>query len=459
MKILTFDNYPALTRRGTFLIICTIAGCSGSSSDSSSTTVTSTLSFPFKQAYQQLVKSGVTKTFSVSAYCSGTGNITTTPAVSSGVSQYSSVTTITMSLASPSCVPTTAQTYTSNFDSNYTPVSVNNINNNNAIFTVTPVIPDTVVVGGTGIIGTETLNISGTSTAAGTIVQSYLIEPDTASTALVNIISKTYNSSGTLTLTQQDRYRITNNGDTPLTGTMTPVSSDLQYVNGLNNHLVFTYSAPSAVSASTFQLLGAYQSLVKNGTSYSFTVSGSCSGTGYLSSNAAQTMSTSTTTNPSISPSYYADTTVTISLTSASGCTPSYAQTSTAYFDSNFTQLGMYGINNSYGVFSTPLTALPTQIQVGNTGMLGTETLYAISNGSQSGALTQSYIIEPDTTTTALLNIISKTYNASNVLILTQQDKYKISPDAGDASKSVLTYKNSDLQYSYSSTTHIIYTY
>ena len=63
---------------------------------------------------------------------------------------------------------------------------------------------------------------------------SYVIEPDTANTAIVNMIDKSYDPSGTLTSTEQDRSRMMADG------TLIPISADLQYANGSTTHLVLT---------------------------------------------------------------------------------------------------------------------------------------------------------------------------------------------------------------------------
>ena len=63
---------------------------------------------------------------------------------------------------------------------------------------------------------------------------SYVIEPDTANTAIVNMIDKSYDLSGSLTSTEQDRSRI------KADGSLIPVSADLQAANGSTTHLVLT---------------------------------------------------------------------------------------------------------------------------------------------------------------------------------------------------------------------------
>jgi len=63
---------------------------------------------------------------------------------------------------------------------------------------------------------------------------SYVVEADTATTAIVNLIGKIYTAAGTLSATEQDRYRIA------ATGALVPVSADILYSTG--THLVFTYN-------------------------------------------------------------------------------------------------------------------------------------------------------------------------------------------------------------------------
>jgi hypothetical protein len=91
-----------------------------------------------------------------------------------------------------------------------------------------------VTVGSTGTIGTENLYTNSTkSIAAGTQVLSYVIETDTANTAIVNLIIRSFNTSNALTLTQQHRYRIA------VTGPLTYISIDIQAANGSTTHLVY----------------------------------------------------------------------------------------------------------------------------------------------------------------------------------------------------------------------------
>ena len=70
------------------------------------------------------------------------------------------------------------------------------------------------------------------TTSNGWSDDSYVIEADTSTTAILNSISKVYSSTSILTYTEQDRYRMTS------TGALTPISLDIQYANGSTNHLI-----------------------------------------------------------------------------------------------------------------------------------------------------------------------------------------------------------------------------
>ena len=92
-------------------------------------------------------------------------------------------------------------------------------------------IPASVKVGDAGIIGTIDLYTDDTkSTGNGRQDISYVVEPDTANTAIVNLISKVYDAASQLLATGQDRYRITSSG------TLTFISFDVQ---SPTIHLVF----------------------------------------------------------------------------------------------------------------------------------------------------------------------------------------------------------------------------
>lgn len=200
----------------------------------------STVSFPLQSGYRALIASGLAKSFTISGTCSGSGNKSSSPANTAatfeGTAGFSATSTLTLTYTN--CTPaSTAVTSTAYFDTNYDPRGVNSIGVNYGVYLTPLVIPTSVTVGGTGTLGTLTLYTSSTkATPNGRIDLSYVVEAETSTTAIVNLIAKIYNSAGTLTATEQDRYRIT------ATGALTPTSIDIQYANGSTNHLVFTFN-------------------------------------------------------------------------------------------------------------------------------------------------------------------------------------------------------------------------
>lgn len=99
------------------------------------------------------------------------------------------------------------------------------------------------------------------------------------------------------------------------------------------------------------------------------------------------------------------------------------------------------------------MAALPASVKAGDTGLLGTETVYTDSSKAVlAGKVDFSYVVASDTATTAMVTLILISYNASNQPLLTQQAKYRISGDG------TLTIVSNDLQFSTTSTTHLLLT-
>jgi hypothetical protein len=94
-------------------------------------------------------------------------------------------------------------------------------------------IPSSVTVGSTGTIGmSNNYSSSAKTTLLGQTAISYVVEPDTVTTAIVNLITRTTDAAGHLTSTEQDRHRIA------ATGPAVPVSIDIQYAYTSTTHLV-----------------------------------------------------------------------------------------------------------------------------------------------------------------------------------------------------------------------------
>lgn len=219
-----------------------LVGCGGGGGDAGSATTTNaatvTTAFPLQAGYRARIVAGAADNFTVSGTCAGTAMITSSTAVVStfeGVSGFASAQTATMNLSN--CTPATnAVSGTSYFDASYAPLGSSTPGLEYAKFlTAPPPIAASVKVGDTTVFATlTTYTNSGKTVPTGQRVLSYVIEPDGASTAIVNLISKAYNLSGQLLYTEQSRYRIAADGG------LTAVSIDVQYSTTSTVHLVYT---------------------------------------------------------------------------------------------------------------------------------------------------------------------------------------------------------------------------
>lgn len=215
-----------------------LVGCGGGGDSDGGSVATSTTAFPLQAGYRARTVAGATDNFTVSGTCAGAASITTAAAVASnfeGISGFASAQTATMTLNN--CTPaTSAVSATSYFDSNYSPLGSSTPGVEYTKFQTTPPpIAASVKVGDTTVFATlTTYEDSGKSVTTGQRVLSYVIEPDGANTAIVNLISKAYNLSGQLLFTEQSRYRIAADG------TLTAVSIDVQFSTTSTVHLVYT---------------------------------------------------------------------------------------------------------------------------------------------------------------------------------------------------------------------------
>lgn len=210
------------------LTIALLTACGGGGG--SSGPVASTNTFAIQSGYTSLVSTGYSKTFSVTGTCTGSFTITAGAASTSTTFEAApalsgaEVGSFSWTGCTPASGSTTINRY---FDTNYVPKGFAVIGGDYAVYTSGPTIPSTAKVGDVVIVGTiskYTNNTKTTSTGRQDIT--LVMEADTATTAIANIISKTYNSVGTLTATEQDRYRVAANGS------LTPISLDLAYSNG-----------------------------------------------------------------------------------------------------------------------------------------------------------------------------------------------------------------------------------
>ena len=150
---------------------CALLACGGGGGDNPPAGASSaavTLAFPLKNALNALAISGYSKTFSVSGTCTGTAtwarSAASPGAAFQGVAALSAMGTITTNLIN--CSP--ASSVVSNvvyFDSNGVRLGFSS-GNRFGVFTAPPSVPDSVTVGSTGSIGTETLYTDSTAVHA-----------------------------------------------------------------------------------------------------------------------------------------------------------------------------------------------------------------------------------------------------------------------------------------------------
>ncbi|MDD2775729.1 MAG: FG-GAP-like repeat-containing protein [Gallionella sp.] len=223
-----------------FLSVLTLVGCGGGGGGGSaapSAAVVSTLSFPLQNGMNAYIARGSLANYVVSGSCSGNAgmvNLMPASAVFEGVSGVSVASTQTINLTNclPSVITGNAIDY---YDANYVPLGRAITGGDYSVYISPPVIPAQVKVGNTGSMGTLNNFFDSTKTVpTGKDVMSFVIEADTANTAIVNMMDRSYNTLGVLLTTTQDRYRIDVNGR------LTPISSDIQQANGSTIHLVLT---------------------------------------------------------------------------------------------------------------------------------------------------------------------------------------------------------------------------
>lgn len=223
-----------------------IAGCGGGGGNiggGSTGPVISTLSFPLQSGMKEFVKQGFSTDFSVSGTCKGSARTSSsTPATATFRSTAALAVWNSVSMTFQNCAPTYQYiSSTHYYDSNYDLLGIVDQTGNYGLYTGPQNIPASVKVGDTGLIGTIEFKDPTQTFLVGHDDISYTIEPDTANTAIVNIVDKSYDVNGTLLGTEQDRYRI------KADGTMIMVSIDLQLANGSTTHLVLT-ALPDTVS-------------------------------------------------------------------------------------------------------------------------------------------------------------------------------------------------------------------
>jgi hypothetical protein len=205
-----------------------------------------------------------------------------------------------------------------------------------------------------------------------------------------------------------------------------------------------TSNTGSTAQTLSFPMLSALQTDTANGSTVNYTVSGSCSGTATVID--AKPVAATFEGAPALA----VQSTLTINVTN---CTPaSTASTTIEYFDANYLPLGDAEAGVDYGVYDAPVN-VPVNVKVGDSGALGTEKLYTDSTKTTVlGTMSQSYSIQPDTASTAIIDVVARIYDTGNALLMTTESRSRIDATGHDTPVGI------DIQYSTNSTTHLVLT-
>ena len=192
-------------------------------------------SFALKAGYAARIVSGATDDFIVSGGCSGTARIATAPAVAAtfeGVVGVSALQTSTLNCP-PTPISVTGLTF---YNANYTPIGSSVDGSEYAKFESPPLDwPAAVKVGQSGTVATLTTYAGRFGVITGKRTISYEIKADGASatTAIANIITRSYDRVALLA-TETMSYRIIENG------MLTPVLLDVKFSTTSTLHLIYT---------------------------------------------------------------------------------------------------------------------------------------------------------------------------------------------------------------------------
>lgn len=230
------QNFVKLTVTSFFSLMLSACGGGGGGSTASSPEA-STNSFNLLSAYAKFKSAGFNKTFNISGTCTGTLTWTngpaTTTAMFEGTSGFSGNEVVSYSWTG--CSPTSgSDTIVRYYDSNYVPKGQSLVGGTYSVYASPPVMPTAAKVGDVYVVGTLNQYSNSTKTTfTGRVDESLVMEPDTPTTAIANIIGKSYSATGALRSTSQEKYRISADGS------ITPISIDIQYANPPSNtHII-----------------------------------------------------------------------------------------------------------------------------------------------------------------------------------------------------------------------------
>ena len=193
----------------------------------------------------------------------------------------------------------------------------------------------------------------------------------------------------------------------------------------------------STQEPTTYPLRQAYDKLLQDGETGTFAISGSCIGTAFLKD------------DPEVSTTYEGLPALGIPKYSTfiyTNCSPQQSVTlGTNYYTLDHRLLAVTTTTSSaISVVAPTEEQLPVAVKVGDLFVRGTATTYADNTRAKIlGQIGRRLTIEPDTTSTVIVNFISETFGADGVLSLTVQSKYRMNA-AGSLTKISIEYQFQD---------------
>lgn len=178
-------------------------------------------------------------------------------------------------------------------------------------------------------------------------------------------------------------------------------------------------SAAPVAATGSFPLQAGLRDSIAAGSSHRLTVSGSCTGTATATASAPVPAvfegrsSLAVTSNESVT---------------LAGCTPSSLTTvSVKHYDTAYLPIGVNLGADGYMVVQPAATALPVSVRVGDAGTYAQVVLYSdASKATTTGRSQITYQVEADTADTAIVNLTTRSFNAADQLVGTQQTRYRI---------------------------------
>lgn len=180
---------------------------------------------------------------------------------------------------------------------------------------------------------------------------------------------------------------------------------------------------PPVAATTPFPLATGYQALISTGENNNFGLSGSCTGSATITTAAATTAATFEGVA-----GFSAGQVSTINLTN---CQPATGTTTgTSYYNSSRLPIGFSIAGGEYDVATAAPTAIPATVVVNDSGTIATLTSYSNNTkATVTGKRVISYLIEADTSATAITNIITRSFNTADQLLSTQQSRYRMVAD------------------------------